>query len=61
MIDEMTTVRCLNETCEKEFDTTEMKLPTEIVTCPHCKSDHVLDQDSDGGGDFWYLHSIKSN
>lgn len=56
---DMTAVRCLNEWCEQEFETTQLKVVTDIVTCPHCKAEHKLDEDFGDDSNFWYLHSIK--
>ncbi len=58
---EVTSVQCLNESCEKDFETTSMKNVDEIVKCTHCNSEHLLDHDDDDDGDgmFWYLHSLK--
>ena len=60
MSEEMTTVQCLSEDCEKEFETTNLKRPTEIVVCPHCNAWHELDEDyGENDTTFWYLSSIK--
>lgn len=60
MSEQMTTVECLNENCEKEFETTSLKCADEVVTCPHCNSDHLLDEDyGENDNIFWYLKSIK--
>lgn len=58
-IPKMTKVECLNEECEKEFKTTCMKNVGEVVKCTHCNSEHLLDNDDHGDGEFWYLHSLK--
>ena len=57
----MIMVECLNEGCEKEFETTKMKNVDEVVQCPHCNSKHLLDNDNHGAGEFWYIRSLKQD
>lgn len=51
-------VTCLNVGCEKDFKTKSMRVISEVVTCPHCNSNHEIDLDSDGDFDFWYLYKV---
>ena len=55
---EMTTIDCFE--CGKEFDTSEVKMAGDLLSCPHCKQKMEADIDADENDYFWFAIPEKS-